>query len=87
VKRLSLLKEAAQSVHRVCVLLRRDFPDMATADHDWRGNLRPRKIPEVLDDLTARRQYLRYLPGHAIATASGVTTRQAGQGPRSWVFC
>ena len=35
-KRLSLLKEAVPSVRRVGVLLRRDFPDIATADHDWR---------------------------------------------------
>ena len=35
-KRLSLLKEAVPSVHRVGVLLRRDFPNTATADHDWR---------------------------------------------------
>jgi putative ABC transport system substrate-binding protein len=35
-KRLSLLKEAVPSVRRVGVLLRRDFPDVATADHDWR---------------------------------------------------
>jgi putative ABC transport system substrate-binding protein len=34
-KRLSLLKEAVPSVRRVGVLLRRDFPDIATADHDW----------------------------------------------------
>ena len=35
-KRLSLLKEAVPSVRRVGVLLRRDFPNVATADHDWR---------------------------------------------------
>ena len=35
-KRLSLLTEAVPSVRRVGVLLRRDFPDVATADHDWR---------------------------------------------------
>jgi putative ABC transport system substrate-binding protein len=34
-KRLSLLKEAVPSVRRVGVLLRHDFPDIATADHDW----------------------------------------------------
>ena len=34
-KRLSLLKEAVPSMRRVGVLLRRDFPDVATAYHDW----------------------------------------------------
>jgi putative ABC transport system substrate-binding protein len=34
-KRLSLLKEAVPSMRRVGVLLRRDFPNVATADHDW----------------------------------------------------
>ena len=34
-KRLSLLKEAVPTIRRVGVLLRRDFPNVATADHDW----------------------------------------------------
>jgi ABC-type uncharacterized transport system substrate-binding protein len=34
-KRLSLLKEAVPAVRRVGVLLRRDFPNVKTADHDW----------------------------------------------------
>ena len=34
-KRLSLLKEAVPTVHRVGVLLRRDFPNVKIADHDW----------------------------------------------------
>jgi putative ABC transport system substrate-binding protein len=34
-KRLSLLKEAVPTVHRVGVLLRHDFPNVKTADHDW----------------------------------------------------
>ena len=34
-KRLSLLKEAVPAVRRVGVLLRRDFPNAKTADHDW----------------------------------------------------
>ncbi len=34
-KRLSLLKEAVPAVHRVGVLLRGDFPNVKTADHDW----------------------------------------------------
>jgi ABC-type uncharacterized transport system substrate-binding protein len=34
-KRLSLLKEAVPSMRRVGVLLRRDFPNVATVDHDW----------------------------------------------------
>ena len=33
--RLSLLKEAVPSLRRVGILLRRDFPNVATADHDW----------------------------------------------------
>jgi len=34
-KRLSLLKEAVPSMRRVGVLLRRDFPNVTTVDHDW----------------------------------------------------
>jgi len=34
-KRLSLLKETVPAVRRVGVLLRRDFPNAKTADHDW----------------------------------------------------
>ena len=34
-KRLSLLKEAVPAVRRVGVLLRQDFPNVKTADHDW----------------------------------------------------
>ncbi len=34
-KRLSLLKEAVPTIRRVGVLLRRDFPNVKTADHDW----------------------------------------------------
>ena len=34
-KRLALLREVAPSVHRVGVLLRKDFPSNAIADHDW----------------------------------------------------
>ena len=34
-KRLSLLKEAVPAVHRIGVLLRGDFPNVKTADHDW----------------------------------------------------
>jgi putative ABC transport system substrate-binding protein len=34
-KRLALLKEAAPSVDRVGVLLRRDFPNAANAEHAW----------------------------------------------------
>ncbi len=34
-KRLSLLKEAVPSMRRVGVLMRHDFPNVATADHDW----------------------------------------------------
>ena len=34
-KRLALLKEAAPSVRRVGVLLRRDFPSVGIAERDW----------------------------------------------------
>jgi ABC-type uncharacterized transport system substrate-binding protein len=34
-KRLSLLKEAVPSMRRVGVLLRHDFPNVTTVDHDW----------------------------------------------------
>ena len=36
-KRLALLREVAPSVHRVGVLLWKDFPSNAIADHDWQN--------------------------------------------------
>lgn len=36
-KRLALLREVAPSVHQVGVLLRKDFPSNAIADHDWQN--------------------------------------------------